>query len=197
MEDFYTHFSHYSIILLRTQFQLKCGRSVHRRDIFDVSDKRYKSFLKTLSTRNFLCEEETYRKIWESRFFGGFIPFDWLISPTICCFNALKIRLFFVKKTKKHPQIFFLFFGNLKAWRSAHSKNLGCHVFFVQNLCFRGYFWFFWRRHNLVTSTVFQHWWFNTATNKTNHILKIISFIISMPFRMILFIFKSKIITFK
>ena len=85
--------------LLKTQFQIKGGRSVHRRDIFDVSGKRYKSFLKTLSTRIFLCEEETYKKILRKWFFG-FIPFGSLISPTIICFNALKIRLFFVKKTK-------------------------------------------------------------------------------------------------
>ena len=46
----------------KTQFQIKGGRSVRRRDIFDVSGKRYKYFLKALSTRKFLCEEETYKK---------------------------------------------------------------------------------------------------------------------------------------
>ena len=45
-----------------TQFQIKGGRSVRRRDIFDVSGKSCKYFLKALSNRKFLCEEETYKK---------------------------------------------------------------------------------------------------------------------------------------
>ena len=53
-----------------TQFQIKGGRSVHTRDIFYVSGKRYKSFLKKISTRNFLCEEETLKKIENVDFWG-------------------------------------------------------------------------------------------------------------------------------
>ena len=44
-----------------TQFQIKGGRSVCRRDIFYVSGKRYKTILKTLSNRNYLSEEDTYK----------------------------------------------------------------------------------------------------------------------------------------
>ena len=47
----------------QTQFQIKGARSVQRRDIFDVLGTRYKSFFKTRSTRNFLCEGETYKQI--------------------------------------------------------------------------------------------------------------------------------------
>ena len=61
--------------------------------------------------------------------FWKIIPFDFLISPKIFWFIALKIRLSFVKKNpKKNLKSFF--FGNLKTWYSAHSKNLGRYVFF-------------------------------------------------------------------
>ena len=53
-----------------TQFQIKGGRSVLRRDIFDVSGKRCKYFLKALSNRKFFCEEEAYKKSWKSWFLG-------------------------------------------------------------------------------------------------------------------------------
>ena len=31
---------------------------MHRKDFFDVTGKRYKLFLKTLSNRNFVCEKK-------------------------------------------------------------------------------------------------------------------------------------------
>ena len=85
---------------------------------------------------------------------GGFIPFYCLISS-----NAVKIGHSFVNKKSKTPSKTVIF-ENLKTWRLEYSKNLGCHVFFVQNFHFSGSFWFLWRRHNLVTRTLFQLWWF-------------------------------------
>ena len=41
-----------------TQFQIKGGRSVRRRDIFDVSGKRCKYFLKALFNRKFLVRKK-------------------------------------------------------------------------------------------------------------------------------------------
>ena len=49
-------------LFVTTQFQIKSGRLVRRRDNFDVSGKRYKYFLNALSIRKVLCEEETYKK---------------------------------------------------------------------------------------------------------------------------------------
>ena len=96
--------------------------------------------------------------------FWGFYTI-WLLDFTSNLrFNALKIRLSFVKKPKTPSKSFF--FGNLKRWGMAHSKNLGRHVFFDQIFCFRGCFWFFWRRHNLIKSTVFQLWCYFTTSNK-------------------------------
>ena len=74
---------------------------MHRRDIFDVSGKRYKSFLKTLSTKKISFVRKKLTKNLEKVDFWGVIPLDCLISPKIICFNALKIRLSFVKKKKK------------------------------------------------------------------------------------------------
>ena len=87
----------------RTQSKIKGGRSVRRKDIFDVLGKRYKLVLNALSNRNFLCDEETYKKSWKSWFFNDFIPFDCLISSKIICFNAVKIGRSFVKKKSKTP----------------------------------------------------------------------------------------------
>ena len=79
---------------------IKGERLVRRRNIFDVSGKRHKCPLNALSKRNFLCEKETYKKLWKSWFFWGFIPFSCLISSQIICFSAVKVGRSFVRKTK-------------------------------------------------------------------------------------------------
>ena len=71
------------------------------------------------------------------------------------------------KKNQKHPQkLLFLTIKKLDVRRN--KKILGYH-FFVQNFHFSGWFWFFWRRHNLVTRTVSQIWWFFSTSNDTNN----------------------------
>ena len=94
--------------------------------------------------------------------FWGFIPFDCLISSKIICFNTVKIGRSFVKNNNnpKTPSKTVIL-DNLKTWRLAHSKNKGRHVFILSKKNhFSGCFCFFWRRHNLVTRTVSQLWWF-------------------------------------
>ena len=90
----------------------------------------------------YIVDKEKYKKILKNLYFWGFIPFDCLISPKIFCFNAFNIRLSFIKKPKKKT-FKNSFFGNLKIWGWAYSKIFGCHVFFLQNFCFRGCVWFF------------------------------------------------------
>ena len=87
------------VLCLMTQSHIKGGRSVCRRDIFDVSGKRYNYPLKTLSNSNFLCEEETYKN-YKKADFWDFIPFDWLILCKIICFSAVKIERSFEEKKK-------------------------------------------------------------------------------------------------
>ena len=117
--------------------------------------------MKAHSNSNFFFKEETYKKLWKSRFMG-FIPFDCLISSKIICLNEVKIgRSFVKKKPKKQPH---------KTWRSAHSKNLGHHVFFLSKIVIIvGFFLsFFWQRQNLVMRTVSHLWWFLATSNETN-----------------------------
>ena len=55
----------------RTQFQIKGGRLVRRRDIFDVLGKRYKSFLKHFPT-NISIVRNKITKDYEKNYFFGF-----------------------------------------------------------------------------------------------------------------------------
>ena len=69
---------------------------MHRREIFDVLGKRYKYFWKALSNRNFLYEEETYKKIVNKKII--FQGFNTIRLLDFIYYLLLKIGLFFVKK---------------------------------------------------------------------------------------------------
>ena len=124
----------------------------------------------TLANKKILCEEKAYKISWKSRLLGGFIPFDCLISSKIFCFNALKIRLSFVKEKKKKKN------SNthiLEIWKhDARVIPKILDIFFCPKSLFKGMFLVFWQRQNLVTSTVFQLWQFLTTSNKKNRLFK-------------------------
>ena len=73
---------------------------MRRRDIFDVFGERYTYFWNALTNRIFLYEEETLKRLWKIWFFWEFIPLDCHISSTNFRFNALKLGLSFINKTK-------------------------------------------------------------------------------------------------
>ena len=75
---------------------------------------------------------------------GGCIPFDCLISPKIFCFNALKIKLSFVKKKTKNTlkNSFCLEILKHEARRNQNILDI-LFVLYCPNFLFKGVFFVF------------------------------------------------------
>ena len=130
-------------IFLRKSFRYRVEVWCAERIFLMFQIKGINNFRRHFPTEFSLVSKKLKKNIMKKQFFVGFIPFDCLISSKIFCFNTLKIRLSFVKKPKAPSKT--TFFDDSKTWFSGHSKNLGCDVFFVQNIHFSGYFCFFYQ----------------------------------------------------